>query len=213
MPSSSFAAIPARRCGRLKLSSSSTGSCLRSSTSCIPEAWLLPLNAAGALGLSILKWQTDAPDALWILLAAAAAVYLASAAARLRSAKWHGAATLTATLAAGAIFQKVDHQWVASALPWRRNCSIWPASACARLSTMARHIPVRRGTVAPPGHRSMDLAHRAVDPVASLDAAVFYANRALCSADQFYGYAGAALLALLIGQNTHEPYRCVHGSP
>jgi hypothetical protein len=29
-------------------------------------------------------------------------------------------------------------------------------------------------------------------PVASLDAVVFYANRALCAADQFYGYAAAA---------------------
>jgi len=46
-------------------------------------------------------------------------------------------------------------------------------------------------------------------PVASLDAVVFYANRALCAADQFYGYAGAAALALVIGRKTHEPYRSV----
>jgi len=81
-----------------------------------PEAWLLPLNAAGALGLSVLKWQTAAPDRLWILLAAAAGAYAVSAVARIRSGKWHGAATLTAALAAGAIFQKLDRQWIASAL-------------------------------------------------------------------------------------------------
>jgi hypothetical protein len=45
--------------------------------------------------------------------------------------------------------------------------------------------------------------------VASLDAVVFYANRALYSADQFYGYAGAAAVALVIGRNAQEPYRSV----
>lgn len=46
-------------------------------------------------------------------------------------------------------------------------------------------------------------------PVASLDAAVFYANRALYAADQFYGYAGAAAVALVIGRKVDEPYRSV----
>src|ERR1019366_7124580 len=64
-----------------------------------PEAWLLPLNAAGFLGLSLLKWQTAASDRIWILLAATAAAYVVSAVARTRSGKWHGAATLTAALA------------------------------------------------------------------------------------------------------------------
>jgi hypothetical protein len=45
--------------------------------------------------------------------------------------------------------------------------------------------------------------------VASLDAVVFYANRALCAADQFYGYAAAGMLALVIGKKTGEPYRSV----
>jgi hypothetical protein len=31
--------------------------------------------------------------------------------------------------------------------------------------------------------------------VASVDAVVFYANRALYAADQFYGYAGAFMLS------------------
>ncbi len=46
-------------------------------------------------------------------------------------------------------------------------------------------------------------------PVASLDAVVFYVNRALCAADRFYGYAAAGMLALVIGKKTQDPYRSV----
>ena len=175
-----------------------------------PEAWLLPLNAAGFLGLSVLKWQAAAPDRLWILLAATAAAYLVSAAARIRSGKWHGAATLTAALAAGAIFQKLDHQWIASALvveaelfylaglrlraPYLRwlGTSLFGVEALRLLASDLWALPAGRWV-----------------PVASLDAAVFYANRALYAADYFYGYAAAGMLALVIGAKTREPYRSV----
>ena len=175
-----------------------------------PEAWLLPLNAVGFLGLSLLKWQTAAPDRVWILLAATAGAYALSGVARVRSGKWHGAATLTAALAAGAVFQKLDHQWIASALvveaeifylagirlraPYLRwlGTSLFGVEA---LRLVARDI--------------WDLPGSQWAPVASLDAIVFYANRALYAADSFYGYAGAAALALVIGKETHEPYRSV----
>jgi hypothetical protein len=175
-----------------------------------PEAWLLPLNAAGFLGLSVLKWQTAAPDRLWILLAACAGAYVVSALARIRSGKWHGAATLTAALAAGAIFQKLDHQWVASALvveaelfylagirlraPYLRwlGTSLFGVEVLRLLAIDMWALPVGQWA-----------------PVASLDAVVFYANRALYAADQFYGYAAAGMLALVIGKKTEEPYRSV----
>jgi hypothetical protein len=175
-----------------------------------PEAWLLPLNAAGALGLSVLKWQTAAPDRLWILLAAAAGAYAVSAVARIRSGKWHGAATLTAALAAGAIFQKLDRQWIASALVVEAEL-FYLAGVRLRapylrwLGTSLFGVEALRLLV-------VDMWVLPADqwlPVASLDAVVFYANRALCAADQFYGYAGAAALALVIGRKTHEPYRSV----
>jgi hypothetical protein len=174
-----------------------------------PEAWLLPLNAAGFLGLSVLKWQAAAPDRLWILLAASAGAYVLSAAARIRSNKWHGAATLTATLTAGAIFQKLDRQWVASALvveaelfylagirlraPYLRwlGTSLFGVEAL-RLLVSDLWMPVGQWV-----------------PVASLDAVVFYVNRALYAADYFYGYAAAGMLALVIGKKTQEPYRSV----
>ena len=175
-----------------------------------PEAWLLPLNAAGFLGLSLLKWQTTAPDRIWILLAATAAGYVVSAVARTRSGKWHGAATLTAALAAAAIFQKLDQQWIASALvveaelfylagirlraPYLRwlGTSLFGVEALRLLASDMWMLPVDQWL-----------------PVASLDAVVFYANRALYAADYFYGYAGAAALALVIGKKTQEPYRSV----
>jgi hypothetical protein len=174
-----------------------------------PEAWLLPLNAAGFLGLSVLKWQTAAPDRIWILLAAVAGAYAFSAAARIRSDKWRGAATLTAALAAGAIFQKLEHQWIASALvveaelfylagirlraPYLRwlGTSLFGVEAL-RLLASDIWTPVDQWV-----------------PVASLDAVVFYANRAMYAADRFYGYAGAAAVALVIGKKTNEPYRTV----
>jgi hypothetical protein len=175
-----------------------------------PEAWLLPLNAAGFLGLSVLKWQTAAPDRLWMLLAATAGAYVVSAAARIRSHKWHGAATLTAGLAAGAIFQNFDRQWVASALvveaelfylagirlraPYLRwlGTSLFGVEALRLLVSDMWALPVAQWV-----------------PVASLDAVVFYANRALCAADYFYGYAAAGMLALVIGKKAQEPYRSI----
>jgi len=175
-----------------------------------PEAWLLPLNAVGFLGLSVLKWQTAAPDRLWILLAASAGAYVVSALARIRSGKWHGAATLTAALAAGAIFQKLDRQWVASTLvveaelfylagirlraPYLRwlGTSLFGVEALRLLVSDLWALPVGQWA-----------------PVASLDAVVFYVNRALYAADQFYGYAAAGMLALVIGKKTQEPYRSV----
>jgi hypothetical protein len=174
-----------------------------------PEAWLLPFNAVAVLGLSLMKWQTAAPDRVWLLLAVAAIAYLASAVARIRSGKWHGAATLTAALAAAAIFQKLDHQWIASGLiieaelfylagirlraPYLRwlGTSLFGLEAL-RLVAQDIWLPADRWI-----------------PVASLDIVVFYANRALFAADKFYGYAAAAALALVIGKETEEPHRCV----
>ncbi|HTQ55738.1 MAG TPA: DUF2339 domain-containing protein [Bryobacteraceae bacterium] len=175
-----------------------------------PEIAMLAINAAGALGLSLLKWQTAAPDKMWMLLAAAAAAYLVSAAARIRSGKWHGPATLTAALAAAAIFQRLDRQWVASALaveaelfylagvrlrkPYLRwlGTSLFGVEVLRLLSVDVWMSPVAQWV-----------------PVASVDVVLFFANRALCAVDTFYGYAGAAMAALIIGKESHEPYRSV----
>jgi hypothetical protein len=175
-----------------------------------PEVAMIWLNAGGAVGLSLLRWQGAAPGEMWALLAVAAAAYLLSALARIRSGKWPGAATLTAVLAAGAIFQKLDHQWIASGLVveaelfylagirLRTRYLRWLGTSLFGLELL--RLLAFDVWALPPAEWM---------PVASLDAVVFYANRAICAADVFYGYAGAAMVALVIGNKTQEPYRSV----
>ena len=119
---------------------------------------------------------------------------------RARSGKWQAAATLTAALTAAAIFQRLDHQWIASALvveaelcylagvrlrsPYLRwlATSLFAIEAGRLLLVDASSLPVRAWV-----------------PVAALDAAIFYANRALYAGDVFYGYAAAAMAAVIVG--------------
>lgn len=175
-----------------------------------PEAWLLPLNAAGFLGLSVMKWQTAAPDRLWILLAATAGAYALSALARIRTGKWHGAATLTASLAAAAIFQKLDHQWIATALVV--EAEIFYLAGIRLRAPYLRWLGTALFGVETLRLLALDTWTLPLDqwvPVASLDAVLFYANRALCAADFLYGFAGAGMLALVIGRKIGEPDRSV----
>ena len=159
-----------------------------------PDAWLLPLNAAGALGLSVLKWQTAAPDRLWMLLAGAAVAYLVSALARIRSNKWHGAATLTAALAAGAIFQKLDHQWIASALVVEAEL-FYLAGIRLRAPYLRwlGTVALRRGGAAVVGQRYLDVAGRSMDTggVAGCRS-LLHEPRAVCSRSILWLRRGAA---------------------
>ncbi|HEV3332803.1 MAG TPA: DUF2339 domain-containing protein [Bryobacteraceae bacterium] len=175
-----------------------------------PGSWLLPLNAAGFLGLSILKWTSDAPEKVWILLAASAAGYLASAVARARAREWQGAATLTAALAAAAAFQKLDRQWVASALVVEAELFYLAgvrlgARYLRWLGTALFGLEVGRLLATD----LVTLPVAAWVPVSSVDAAVFYANRALFAADSFFGFAAAGMLALVIGNEVPEPSRTI----
>lgn len=175
-----------------------------------PGSWLLPLNAAGFLGLSLMKWNADAPEKLWILLAASAAGYLASAVARARSREWQGAATLTAALVAAAAFQKLDRQWVASALVMEAELFYLAgvrlgARYLRWLGTALFGLEVGRLLATD----VVTLPVAAWVPVASVDAVVFYANRALFAADSFFGFAAAGMLALVVGNEVPEPYRSV----
>jgi uncharacterized membrane protein len=173
-----------------------------------PEAWLLPLNAAGFLGLSLMKWNSNAPETVWMLLAAAAAAYLASAVLRWRSGKWHMAATLASALAAAAIFQKLDRQCVAPALLVEAEL-VYLSGVRLR----ARYLRwLGSGLFAVQVGRLL-LADMTILPtyqwtsVAAVDAVVFYANYAIQAADLFFGYVAAALLALVVGNEAPAHYR------
>jgi hypothetical protein len=165
-----------------------------------PWRVLLPLNAIGFLGLSVMKWHAAAPEQLWQLLAAAAAAYLAGAVARARSGWWQGAATLTAALAAAAIFLKLDHQWIALAL--LVEAELFYLAGIRFRAPWLRHLAASLFAVELGRLMVADLADlpaRAWEPVAALNALVFYANRVLRAADTFYGYAAAGMVALIAG--------------
>jgi uncharacterized membrane protein len=174
------------------------------------DPWLLPLNAVGFLGLSIFKWQEVAPHQLWALLAGCSVAYLAGAILRARSGRWHVAITLSAALAAVAIFLKLDHQWVALGLlleaevlylagvrlraDYLRTVAavLFGAQLAQLFAVEVGQVPVRWWT-----------------PIAALDVVAFYGNRALRSNDIFYGYAAAGMMALIAGFETPQPYRAL----
>jgi hypothetical protein len=180
-----------------------------------PTAWLLPLNAIGFLGLAIPKWHTAAPDDLWILTAASGAVYLAGGVLRARlhpeakplAGAWHGAATLTAALWAVALFQKADYHWLLAALAVEAELFY-----LAGLRFRARYLRVLAAGVFGIQALHLCLVELLQDPKelwipeAALNAALFYGNRALRTADAFYGYAGAAMLALIAGYEAPGRY-------
>ena len=173
-----------------------------------PVAWLMPLNAVGFLSLSLSKWSAADPAHIWEFLAAAAIAYAVSGVLRARlqphaeplSGGWHGPATVTAGLAAAAILRQLENQWVLAALlaegelfylcglRFRVEYLRWLAIPLFGLqlthlaAAEAPHLPVKDWV-----------------PVAAITALVFYGNRALRAADTFYGYAAAAVAALIGG--------------
>jgi len=172
-----------------------------------PHRALLPLNAIGFLGLSLTKWSHAAPDQIWQFLAGAAIAYLAGAILRARSGGWHAASTLTAALVAAAIFLKLDHQWIALALLIEAELFYltgvhFRAPYLRQLAGSLFAVELGHLLVAEVG----ELPGRAWTPIAALDAAVFYVNRALCPADLFYSYAAAGMMALVAGYEVPERY-------
>jgi len=173
-----------------------------------PESWLLPLNAVGFLGLSLLKWNHGAPHDVWILLAATAAAYLVSGILRRSTDRWPAAATLCAALAAAAIFQRLDHQWVATAL-------LIEAEMAYLLGVRLRSSYLRwLGTVLFVAelwrllmHDMYALPLHTWTAMATVDALVFYANRFIFAADVFFGYAAVGLLSLVISYEAPDRYR------
>jgi uncharacterized membrane protein len=166
------------------------------------DRWLLPLNAAGFLMLSGVKWSDAAPGSLWIFAAAAAALYLASTMLRARTDHWRPAVTLQAALAAAAVLLKLHDDWAAAAL-----LALAEVYYLAGLRVRSAYL---RGVAA--ALFGIELANLAIwrihwQPVAAATTAIFYLNRALRPADTFYGYCAAALAALVSGYETSDAWR------
>jgi uncharacterized membrane protein len=170
--------------------------------------WLLPLNALGFLALSAGKWTHAAPGEIWQLAAGAAALYLASTLVRARAGRWKPAVLFNAALAATAITLKLHDQWLPLALlieaelyylagvrfrsAFLRNL----AGAIFMLQVGDLLIEVIAG-----------LPPRSWEPVAALNVAVFYLNRALQSSEVWYGYAAAGMAALVSGFEASDAWR------
>jgi len=182
------------------------------------SAWIAPVNALAALGLSYLKWSETAGAALWILFAGAAAVYLADAVVRARVrppstvpraefyeralSGYEGAVTLAAALAVPAIFLGLSGLQV-----------VWGLAAEGELlflaglifgQTWLRHLA--RGAFAVSlvrlGVSNVPVAGqpaRTWTPTALGIAALFYINSALKRPGLVYSYAAVPLLLLITG--------------
>jgi hypothetical protein len=158
---------------------------------------VLPLNAAGFLGLSILAWQVRAPEDLWRLAAGSAAAYFVSAVLRARSDKWPISAAISAALAAAAIFLRGEAQWTAFLLLVEAE-AVYLAGVKLR-APFLRHLGTSVFAMALAQIVAVHGPHWV--PVAALGAAMFYANSFV---DRFHGYAGAALLALVVGHEAPQ---------
>jgi hypothetical protein len=189
------------------------------------SAWIAPLNALAALGMSYLKWS-DTPDAaLWRFFAITAAAYLAVAVVRSRVrppstvptedfyeralSGYEGAVTLAAALAIPAIFLGLTGLQV-----------VWGLAAEAEMLFLAgllfrqswlRHLGagafavslIRLGAsnVADLGHPA-----RTWTPTALAIAALFYVNCALKRPGLLYSYAAAPLLLLITGFEVQQAW-------
>ncbi len=156
--------------------------------------WLMPVNAAGFLGLSLIKWQSADPAHLWQFFAGAAVVYLASTVLRVRAGRWHGTLAVAAGLAASAFLIKLDRQWSAVAL--LAEAELLYLTGVRLQSRFVRYVAA--GVFALHVVFLMALPHPAAwATLMGITIALFYINRLMQKSDVFYGYAGAALAAQL----------------
>jgi hypothetical protein len=172
------------------------------------DAWLLPLNAVGFLLLSAGKWSHSAPQDVWRLAAGGAALYLGSTIARARLGRWRPAVLVNAALATTAIVLKLHAQWAPLGL--LAEAELYYLAGVRFRSAYLRTLA---GAIFGPELGILligdiaTLPARSWEPVAGLNVIVFYLNRALQVSEVWYGYAAAALAALVAGFEANDPWR------
>ena len=173
------------------------------------DPWLLPLNALGFLTLSAGKWTLAAPNDIWQLAAGAAALYLAGTIVRARAGRWKPAVIFNALLATTAIVLKLQHQWLPLALLIEAEL-YYLAGVRFRskfLRNLAGVVFLLQVAALLADIVLVKLPMRSWEPVAALNVAVFYLNRALQTSEVWYGYAAAAMAALISGCEAGDPWR------
>jgi hypothetical protein len=198
------------------------------------ESAILPLNALAFIGLSYMKWSVAAPQHLHALAGGIGAAYLVSTILRalLRppssftpetdtlqralSGGYEGPISLTAALTVAAIFLKFHGApalfgllaeaealflaglFFKEAYPRQLGAALFAGGLGKMLI-----VDLPAGGTAKVWNWNV----KPWTPVAAASAVLFYVNRALRSADTFYGYAGSAAIALILGFEMPEPYR------
>jgi hypothetical protein len=205
----------------------------RRSAYSIWDSAILPFNAIAFIGFSYLKWSTAAPQHLHTLAGAIGLAYLSSTVLRalLRppssfapeigtlerafSGGYEGPVSLAAALTVAAIFLKfhgatallgllaeaealfVAGLFFKETYP-RQLAAVLFAGGLGKLII----VDIPAGGTTTIGNWIV----KAWTPVAAVSALLFYVNRALRSVDTFYGYAGSAVVALILGFETPERY-------
>lgn len=190
------------------------------------EQAIFPLNAAGFLFLSYAKWSVTAPELLYALSAAIAAAYLTSAVLRMFlrppssfhtetnslqrafSGGYEGAITLTAALTLASIFQRF--QGTQAELGLLAEAEAFFLAGLYFRQAYPRHLAATifagglgkliLNDIPDGGQTSISGWNlKAWTPATALSGLLFYVNRVLRRSDTFYGYAGSAVVALIIG--------------
>ena len=201
------------------------------------ESLILPVNALGFLGLSIVKWQRSAPEYLYAFFAAGAALYLVSALlrtslrppssfgvdsgtlARIAGGSYEGPITLSAAMAAAAILLRATGEWINLSLLIEGEILFLAGlrfgqrylrriAGAAFVASVMKLIVVDESAAS-----SIDFAGRSWtnwSPIAALTAAAFYVNRVLRVPEgSLYSSTAAGLVAMMLGYETPHQYLCV----
>ena len=197
------------------------------------ESAILPFNALAFIGLSYMKWSAAAPQRLHLLAGAIGIAYLVSTILRALirppstfapetdtleralSGGYEGPISLAAALTVAAIFLKFHGApalfgllaeaealflaglFFQQAYPRQLSAALF-AGGLGKLLM----VDLPAGGTAKLGNWTV----KAWTPVAAASALLFYANRALRRVDIFYGYAGSAVVALILGFEMPERY-------
>jgi hypothetical protein len=208
----------------------------RSSASWSIESFILPMNALGFLGLSIVKWDSSLPQHLDWFLAAGAGLYLADALLRARlrppstfqvdcetfdrmaGGSYEGPVTISTVLAAGAILLRASGEWINLSLLMEGEILFLAGLVLGQkylrqlaggvfFAAVLRAVPLELSDP-----HSIVVAGRTWtnwSPVALLTAAVFYINRLLAKDGLLYSSTAAGLIAVVLAYETPQQYLCV----
>ncbi len=201
------------------------------------DSFILPINALGFLGLSLVKWQSADPEHLYAFLAAGAALYLASALLRTRlrppstfdpdsgtvdriaGGSYEGPITISSGLTAAAILLRASGQWLNLDLLIEGEILFLVGFRCGQkyLRNLAGAVffgsVIKTVLVDASAAESVTIAGRtwtSWSPTAAWSAAVFYVNRVLrVSEGVVYSSAAAGLIAMLLAFETPHHYLSV----